>query len=344
MTMSRRLTKKEREERVLDLYYNQKMNYRDIAKLERICPRDIGAIVNKESKDADSKRSLSKAAQAYDLFSQGKSPMEVAIALDLREPEVTQLYKESWNLRQIWELNRIYLETNFNLAPFLNLYKLAKAEGMEVEHVMWLLRVANKGLPELENTYYNYKSEVDSLETRKQISIKIIQEYSRQINALGEEFYKSCIRCEQEGKKLSDLQIKRLKEEALVRQFENKAEYIKIGKTIEEKAYTILSDRKKLLELCALSIIESIKEDPEKYNSLSRFNMSSAIEYTMPDFDSCFMYVQQPSPPLKQQSKVYFTEDYVAILSEDASKLMEKLVKELENQMIDEYFGAASFP
>jgi len=30
-----------------------------------------------------------KAAQAYDLFSQDKSPMEVAIALDLREPEVT---------------------------------------------------------------------------------------------------------------------------------------------------------------------------------------------------------------------------------------------------------------
>ena len=69
MTM-RRLTKKEREEGVLDLYYNQNKTYRDIAQLERICPRDIGAIVNKESKDADSKQSLSKAAQVYDLFSQ----------------------------------------------------------------------------------------------------------------------------------------------------------------------------------------------------------------------------------------------------------------------------------
>jgi len=234
MTMGRRLTKKEREERVLDLYYNQKMNYRDIAKLERICPRDIGAIVNKESKEADSKQSLSKAAQAYDLFSVGKSPMEVAIALDLREPEVTQLYKESLNLKQIGELNRIYLETRGDLSPFLNLYNSTKAVGYNVKHVVWLLRVANKGLPELENMYWTYKSEVDSLEARKQSSIKIIQEYSRQINALGEEFYKSCIRCEQEGKKLSDLQIKRLKEEALVRQFENKAEYIKIAKTIEE--------------------------------------------------------------------------------------------------------------
>jgi DNA-binding CsgD family transcriptional regulator len=116
MAMNRRLDKKEREKRVLDLYYNQKMTYRDIAKLERMCPRDISAIVNKESKDADSKQSLSKAAQAYEMFSQGKSPMEVAIALDLREPEVTKLYKESWNLRQIHDLNRIYLETHGNLS------------------------------------------------------------------------------------------------------------------------------------------------------------------------------------------------------------------------------------
>ena len=86
MAVSRRLTKQEREERVLDLYYNQNKTYRDIAKLERMCPRDIGAIVNKESKGADSKQFLSKAAQAYHLFSQGKSPLEVAIALDLREP------------------------------------------------------------------------------------------------------------------------------------------------------------------------------------------------------------------------------------------------------------------
>src|SRR5947199_4056240 len=138
MAVSRRLTKQERKKRVLDLYYNQNKTYRDIAKLERMCPRDIGAIVNKESKDADSKQSLSKAAQAYELFSQGKSPMEVAIALDLREPDVTQLYKESLNLQQIGELNRIFLETRgVGLAPYLNLYNSTKAAGYSVNHVVW---------------------------------------------------------------------------------------------------------------------------------------------------------------------------------------------------------------
>ena len=107
----RRLTNQEREDFVLDMYYNQNKTYRQIAKEAKICPRDIGRIVNKESKEIKSKQSLSKVARAYKLFSEGKSPKDVAIALDLREPDVTQLYKESWNLEQLYDLNKKYVET-----------------------------------------------------------------------------------------------------------------------------------------------------------------------------------------------------------------------------------------
>jgi hypothetical protein len=204
------------------------MTYRDIAKLERMCPRDIGAIVNKESKDAESKQSFSKAAQAYEMFSQGKSTTEVAIALDMREPEVTQLYRESWNLRQIYDLNRIYLETNCKLAPFLNLYNLTKAEGMNVKHVIWLLTVANKGLPELENRYYKYKLKVDSLEEKEQSQIRAIQDYTSQSIALGKSLDNYILRCEQEEKRLADLQRKRMREENLVRQLQNSTDILKL--------------------------------------------------------------------------------------------------------------------
>ena len=55
--------------------------------------------------------------------------MEIGITLDLREPEITQLYKESCSLMQLRELNRIFLETEGNLPAFLNLYKKAEAAG-----------------------------------------------------------------------------------------------------------------------------------------------------------------------------------------------------------------------
>ena len=41
------LTRKERERLVLDLYYNQGKTYREISKVARISPRDIGIILNK---------------------------------------------------------------------------------------------------------------------------------------------------------------------------------------------------------------------------------------------------------------------------------------------------------
>jgi DNA-directed RNA polymerase specialized sigma subunit len=41
------LTRQETERLVLDLYYNQGKTYREISKVARISPRDIGIILNK---------------------------------------------------------------------------------------------------------------------------------------------------------------------------------------------------------------------------------------------------------------------------------------------------------
>lgn len=155
------LGRQEKEELVWDLYYNQGKTYREITKLARISPRDIKGILNRDTQNAEQKRSKSEAA--YEMFSKGKSPVEVAIALDLRESDVTQLYKESWNLKQIHDLNKIYLDTGGDLEPFVKLCKLSKAGGFNEEHLVWLLKVANNDLPALETRYYRQKSELDSV-------------------------------------------------------------------------------------------------------------------------------------------------------------------------------------
>ena len=58
-------------------------------------PRDIHAII-KEEKARRQKYKLEKQQQeisskTYKLFSEGKKPVEVAIALNLRQPEATKL-------------------------------------------------------------------------------------------------------------------------------------------------------------------------------------------------------------------------------------------------------------
>ena len=97
------LTRQERERLVIDLY-NQGKTYREIAKEARISPCDIGIILNKvdeekktdgskeeEEDNIDSEKNQTQAqqpsvsAQAYKLFSDRKTPLEVAITLNLRE-------------------------------------------------------------------------------------------------------------------------------------------------------------------------------------------------------------------------------------------------------------------
>ena len=40
-------SRKEREQRVLDLHFNQEKNYRDICKEVKMSPRDIGEIIKR---------------------------------------------------------------------------------------------------------------------------------------------------------------------------------------------------------------------------------------------------------------------------------------------------------
>jgi transposase len=108
------LTRQERERLVLELY-NQGKTIREIAKEVRISFRDIKVILDKiveEKKTEGSKeqeqQQLSLSSQAYKLFSERKTPLEVAIALNLIESETTKLYREYWKLKQLHSLNMVY--------------------------------------------------------------------------------------------------------------------------------------------------------------------------------------------------------------------------------------------
>src|SRR5215211_6118723 len=122
--MSSIRTRQERERVVLDLY-NQGKTIREIAKEVRMSFRDIGVILNKivEEKNREQQdnngmeknqnreqQHLSLSAQAYKLFSDRKTPLEVAIALNLGESEATKFYREYWKLKQLHNLNMVYEE------------------------------------------------------------------------------------------------------------------------------------------------------------------------------------------------------------------------------------------
>src|SRR5215467_15645649 len=129
------LTRRTKEMLVLDLYYNQDKTYRQIAKEAKICPRDIKTIIDKRDKEIESNQSISVSSQAFSLFLENKTPLDVAIMLNLKEPEVHELYRQYLNLHQIYDLYKVYEKIKDGIGSFVELYRLIEAASMDINHV-----------------------------------------------------------------------------------------------------------------------------------------------------------------------------------------------------------------
>ena len=83
--------------------------------------RDIGAIINKwkererGQQEDDDIKSKSKTTQAIKLFSEGKTTVDVVIALDLPADQVRAIYRQYWDLKHMYELGQIYDEAEYDL-------------------------------------------------------------------------------------------------------------------------------------------------------------------------------------------------------------------------------------
>jgi transposase len=238
------LTRQERERLVLELY-NQGKTYREISKAARISPRDIGVILNKvieektkgeegikqqsnngaeknQNQEQQQQQQLSLSAQAYKLFSDRKTPLEVAIALNLRESEATKFYKEYWKLKQLHNLMIVYEETKGDIEPFLKLYRLSKAKGMSASYVNNLLVIANNDfLPAVEKRLKRLRNDTSMLQFQKRIDERSLYQLNNKIASttnLLNSFRMSCIR---ERREIENLYNEKTRIENLVTLFKN---------------------------------------------------------------------------------------------------------------------------
>jgi transposase len=337
------MTREERKRLVLDLY-NQGKNIRQIAKEVRMSFRDIGVILNKtfaekaermkeqqDNNDAEENKQqeqqqLSLSSQAYKLFSDRKTPLEVAVALNLRESEATKFYKEYWKLKQLHNLTIVYEEVKGDIAPFLKLYKLAKRKGIGVRQVVNLLTIASEDLPSIERRFNRLRDDISTLQFRKRIDERNLYQLNNKIAStirLLNSFRMSCIRERREIRKLYN---EKTTLEAIVTGFKNNnEEYLnKIKQTAEEKVKDVLTNGNILLKFATFSVIESLRTNPELCNFIIYNNSNkTAISYG----PNCPSLVSEQ----RQQS---FNDAYTALILEEAEKLYNGLATELTNRII----------
>ena len=204
----------QRKKRVIYLYYNQGKTTREIAKIERMSISDISIILKEEetrrqkSKDQQQQEDLS--AQAYELFAQEKTLLQVAISLKIRQSVATKLYREYWKLKRLHKLNLIYKETNGKLGPFLKLYRLIKEKSMSIEQVANVVEIAIYKLPYMESLYKQVNDEVDKLQYAKQVLVNDIQALKYKISLLNKTPFTSEQDCKKTEQRVKNLLIKRI--------------------------------------------------------------------------------------------------------------------------------------
>jgi hypothetical protein len=343
--MSSIRTRQERERVVLDLY-NQGKTIREIAKEVRMSFRDIGVILNKTLKEkteatkeqgqdnnhaqCNQQENLSLSAKAYKLFSDRKTPLEVAIELNLRESEATKFYKEYWKLKQLHNLNMVYEETKGDIDPFLKLHKLSKANGMGVKQVVNLLEIANNDLPAVEKRFKRLRNEISMLQFQKHIDERNLSQLKYQIVSTTKLLNSFRMSCKRVRREIENLYNEKIRIENLVTHFKNtNGEYLKIKQAAEEKVKGVLTNNKLLLKFAILSVIESLRSNPELCNFIS---YNTPVETSSTTYGS--NYISLVSGRQHQQQS--FNGCYTALILEEAEKLYNDLTTELTNRvMID---------
>ena len=113
------VTISEVEEQIAELHKEQKTS-KEISKIVHKNFTFIGAVLRKRFPEEYADNSLeNKETEALKLFSEKKSPTEVAIKLRLNFEETEKAYQDFWRLQRLYELYQIYCEHKPKLRIYL---------------------------------------------------------------------------------------------------------------------------------------------------------------------------------------------------------------------------------
>jgi hypothetical protein len=112
-----------------------------------------------------------------ELFSEGKTPLQVAITLNLEAKEAISYHQEYYMLLGCTEFTKVYHQIKDNPWPYVNLVQITQNARMSDCEVMELLKISNGYLPRVRLEYDRLKAEINSLKAEKHNSVRIYQQF-----------------------------------------------------------------------------------------------------------------------------------------------------------------------
>jgi hypothetical protein len=182
---------KDKEKLVIDLV---KKGYktREIVKLAHVSNTTVTKIRAKlsaeakeeqEQQDDQRKKPLSVSSQAFNLFQEGKSVVEVAIKLDLPTDQISKIHSDYLTLRNMGKASVILMEHRNDLGAYLGLFDFVnenKIRMKDLNHAVGLAQNIN-----------NLKSEKAQLEYDMDMLMDEKKWYEKELDEIKREYYKN---------------------------------------------------------------------------------------------------------------------------------------------------------
>ena len=253
------------------------------------------------------------------MFSNGKTPLQVAIALNIKQSEVTKYYKEYWILKRLHKLYSAYTELgDEGLGAFLKLYRLMKEKGMSIEQVVAAVCSAIHKLPYMEDLYKQVIHEVDNLQCLSQELRNHIEALKYKLSILD----KTALSAEQERKRieqqLQELIDKKDRLEKWITNVLNGEGYTKLNQSAKESVKAVLSDNKILISISFAALIQTIKNDPQMTNLIHKIaTTNDGQQHKDDNNNNAIKYVEVNKNSLSDLAEKHY-ENLVEVLTNDS--------------------------
>ena len=171
------LNKFEKEKRVIELHKQGKTirqiasevhkNFRDITRIIKAYERMKELQAKREESNQSTQPKKSPiSTQAFKLFSDGKKLTDVAIDLEIPARKALKLWNQFLRLERMYECYEFYQVFQYQIPELLAISSFIKMNKVNISNIPNILRTATD-VNNLNETYYQMKTEVKSLEEKK---------------------------------------------------------------------------------------------------------------------------------------------------------------------------------
>jgi hypothetical protein len=268
----------EEKRRIIDLHFNQGKTIREVCRIMGKSSHDITP-VTKEHRirlaknyalgDGEESEVVQREqdrvipnVKAYNLFDEGKSPLEVTAELNLPGPQVQQFYVEYMNMRRMHKVVIIYQEIQDSMGYFLKLFRLGKREDLTPEQIMKLVQMS-ESIHKLQDKLQDLESEVSDVSRRKSIGQEELKNLHKEIEDTQEKLNLVDKTFNVKYEELKEACSQAQKLQHYVEQFKEGQDYEELESTVRSEVGKTILDNKKLLQNALFSVLLALRNDPE---------------------------------------------------------------------------------